>query len=64
MNLLTEEEKQLIKNAANLMEQLIETIEVSEDMELQKEIKEALSDAERGDTKPLKQLLKELEINV
>jgi hypothetical protein len=58
--LLSTEEKDLLKRAANLMEELLETIEVSEDKAIAKELKAALKEVEEGKTRPIDELVKEL----
>jgi len=62
--ILSEDEKTLLRKTASLMEELIETVEVSEDEKLQDEVREALAGAKRGEARPLKQLLRELGIDV
>jgi hypothetical protein len=58
--MLTTEEKELLTRAANLMEELLETIEVSQDKTTAKELKAALQEVEEGKTRPLDELIKEL----
>jgi hypothetical protein len=60
MTTLTTEEKELLTRAANLMEELLETIEVTEDKELAKELKAALKEVKEEKTRPLDKLVKEL----
>lgn len=60
MTTLTTEEKELLTRAANLMEELLETIEVTEDKELAKELKAALKEVKEEKTRPLDELVKEL----
>jgi hypothetical protein len=62
MTLLTGEEKELLTRAANLMEELLETIEISQDKELMKDLKVALKEVEEGKTKPLDELIRELNL--
>ncbi len=57
---LTKEEKELLSRAANLMEELLETIEISKDKTAAKELKDALQEAEEGKTRPLSELVREL----
>jgi len=58
--LLTLEEKELLAKTAKLMEELIETIEVSDDKRLVEDIEDALSEVEKGKTRPLESLIREL----
>jgi len=61
-SLLTVEEKELLSKAAGLMEQLIETVEVTEDKELVKDIEAAQREARKGRTRPLRDLVMELNL--
>jgi hypothetical protein len=58
--ILTTEEKELLTRAANLMEELLETLEVSQDKETVKQLKKALRETEEGKTQPLDELIREL----
>jgi len=60
MALLTVEEKELLKRAANLMEELLETIEIRQDKKLMKDLKIALREVEEGKTRPIDELVREL----
>ncbi|MCD6444887.1 hypothetical protein J7L70_07825 [Candidatus Bathyarchaeota archaeon] len=60
--LLTSEEKELLVKAINLMEELIETLEVIQDKELVQDLKDALKEVEEGKTKPLEELIEELNL--
>ena len=60
--LLTSEEKELLVKAINLMEELIETLEVMQDKELVQDLKDALKEIEEGKTKPLEELIEELNL--
>jgi DNA-directed RNA polymerase subunit K/omega len=60
MALLTVEEKELLKRAANLMEELLETIEIRQDKKLMKDLKIALREVEEGKTRPINELVREL----
>ena len=60
--MLTIEEKELLTKAANLMEELLETIEISQDEKLFKELKVALREVEEGKTRSIVELLRELEL--
>lgn len=62
MTLLTAEEKELLSRAANLMEELLETLEIAQDKKLVKELKAALKEVEEGKTKPLDELIRELDL--
>jgi len=46
--LLTRDEKELLARAANLMEELLETVEVSQDKTIAKELKAALQEVKEG----------------
>ena len=59
-SLLTVEEKELLMKASTLIEELIETLEVSADKELTRDIEEALGEVKQGKTRPFADLLKEL----
>ena len=58
--MLTSEEKELLTRAANLMEELLETIEVSQDKKTVRDLKKALREVEEGKTRPLDELIREL----
>jgi hypothetical protein len=58
--LLTLEERELLVKTAKLIEELIETIEVSNDRELVQDIEEALGEVKEGKTRPLEDLIREL----
>jgi Trp operon repressor len=58
--LLTVEERELLARTAKLMEELIETIEVSNDSELAQDIENALAEVRQGKTRPIKDLIREL----
>ena len=58
--ILTSEEKELLSRAANLMEELLETIEVSQDKTTAKELKKALREVEDGKARPIEELIREL----
>ncbi|MGQ9595908.1 MAG: hypothetical protein ACUVQY_05615 [Thermoproteota archaeon] len=60
MTLLTTEEKELLKKATSLMEELLETLEVMQDEELVRDLKTALREAEEGKARPLDELIQEL----
>jgi DNA-directed RNA polymerase subunit K/omega len=60
MALLTVEERELLKRAANLMEELLETIEIRQDKQLMKDLKIALREVEEGKTRPIDELVREL----
>ena len=50
---LTSEEKEILVKAANLMDELIETLDVMRDEELIQDLKDALREVKEGKTKPL-----------
>ena len=58
--MLTVEEKELLMRASRLMEELLETLEVSVDKELMQDIEDALSEVNEGKTRPLQDLVREL----
>ena len=58
--MLTTEEKELLARAANLMEELLETIGVSQDKTTAKELKRALREVEDGKARPAEELIREL----
>jgi len=60
MSILTVEERELLKKATTLIEELLETLEVIQDEELVRDLRIALKEAEEGKTKPLKELIREL----
>ena len=62
MTMLTTEGKELLNKAANLMEELLETIEVSQNKKLAKELKAALREVEEDKTRPLDELIRELDL--
>lgn len=61
MTLLTTEEELLAK-ATSLMDELLETLEVMQDNELVKDLRIALREVEKGKTRPLDELIRELDI--
>lgn len=61
-SLLTVEEKELLVKAARLMEELIETVELAEDEDLVQDIEAALREVREGRTRPLDELVKELNL--
>ena len=60
--IMTNEEKELLTRAANLMEELLETIEVSQDKKLAKDLKKALQESEEEKTRPIEELIRELNL--
>lgn len=62
MTLLTSEEKELLARAANLMDELLETLEVIQDKELVEDLRIALREVEEGKTRPLDELMRELNL--
>lgn len=61
MTLLTTEEELLAK-ATSLMDELLETLEVMQDNELVKDLRIALREVEKGKTRPLDELIRELDL--
>jgi uncharacterized protein YyaL (SSP411 family) len=59
-SLLTVEEKELLMRASRLMEELIETLEVSADKELMQDIEDALTEVREEKARPFADLVKEL----
>ena len=59
---LTSEEKEILVKAAKLMDELIETLDVMQDEELIQDLKDALREVKEGKTKPLSELIKELNL--
>ena len=62
MTLLTAEEKELLVRAASLMDELLETLEIMQDKKLVKDLKIALREVEEGKTRPLDELIRELDL--
>ena len=62
MTLMTAEELEPLTKAASLMEELLETLEVSQDKKLVKDLKAALKEVEEGKAKPLDGLIRELNL--
>jgi hypothetical protein len=62
MTILTTEEKKLLTRAANLMDELLETLEVMQDNKLVQDLKTALQEVEEGKTRPLEELARELNL--
>jgi hypothetical protein len=59
---MTTEEKELLTKAASLMEELIETLEISQDKKLIRNLKAALKEVDEGKAKPLDELVRELKL--
>jgi hypothetical protein len=62
MTLLTSEEKELLTRTANLMEELLGTLEIAQDKTLVKDLKAAMKEVEEGKTRPLDDLIRELDL--
>jgi len=62
MALLTVDEKELLVKAVSLMDELRETLEVMQDSELVEDLKAALREVEEGKTRPLDELMRELNL--
>ena len=59
---MTAKEKQLLTRAASLMEELLETLEIMQDNRLVEDLKVALREVEEGKTRPLDELIRELNL--
>ena len=59
-SLLTLEEKELLTKTARLLEEVIETVEVSNDKELAGDLEAALAEVKEGKIRPLEDLTREL----
>lgn len=62
MTLLTAEEKKLLTKAASLMDELLETLEIMQDKKLVRDLKIALREVEEGKSRPLDELVRELDL--
>jgi DNA-directed RNA polymerase subunit K/omega len=62
MTLLTTEEKKLLTKAASLMDELLETLEVIQDKKFVKDLKIALREVREDKTRPLDELIRELDL--
>lgn len=62
MTLLTSEEKELLMKAANLMDELLETLEVIQDKKFVKNLKISLREVKEDKARPLDELIKELDL--
>jgi DNA-directed RNA polymerase subunit K/omega len=62
VTLLTTEEKELYTRAASLMDELLETLEVIQDKKFVKDLKIALREVKEGKTRPLDELIRELDL--
>lgn len=60
--LLTVEEKELLTRVATLMKELLETLDVIQDKEILADLKVALKEVEAGKSRPLSELVKELDL--
>lgn len=58
--MLTPEEKELLTRTAKLIEELLETVRVSDDKELVQDVQDALSEVKENKTRPLNDLVREL----
>lgn len=58
--MLTLEEKELLTRTAKLIEELLETVRVSDDKELVQDIQDALGEVKENKTRPLNDLVREL----
>jgi hypothetical protein len=62
MSILTTEERKLLTRVANLMDELLETLEVSQDSQLVNDLKIGLREVEEGRPRPLDELVRELHL--
>lgn len=62
MTLLTSEEKELLMKAANLMDELLETLEVIQDKKFVKNLNIFLPEVKEDKARPLDELIKELDL--
>jgi hypothetical protein len=62
MTLLTTEEKKLLTKAASLMDELLETLEIIRDKKFIKDLKIALREVKEDKTRPLDELIRELDL--
>lgn len=58
--MLTLEERELLTRTAKLIEELLETVRVSDDKELVQDVQDALSEVKKNKTRPLNDLVREL----
>ena len=63
MTLLTNEEKELLSKATNLMQELLETLEVMHDKELVKDMRASLREAKQCKTMTLEKLVRDLHLD-
>ncbi|MDH5459927.1 MAG: hypothetical protein OEW71_02690 [Candidatus Bathyarchaeota archaeon] len=59
---MTPEERKLLTKAVSLMDELIETLEIMYDDEMVRDLKQALKEVKEGKTRPLSELIKELNL--
>ena len=64
LTLLTVEEKELLTRAVSLMQELLETLEVLQDNELAEDLKAAMREVEEGKTRPIDELIRELNLDI
>jgi RNA polymerase-interacting CarD/CdnL/TRCF family regulator len=62
VSLLTPEERKLLTKAVSLMDELVETLEIMSDEEMVRDLKQALKEVKEGKTRPLSELIKELNL--
>jgi hypothetical protein len=62
MTLLTAEEKELLTRAASLLDELLETLEIMQDNTFVEDLKVALREVGEGKTRPLDELIQELNL--
>jgi len=61
---MTTEEKELLSRAANLMGELLETWEVTQDKKFVRDLKAALKEVDEGKTRSLDELVRELNLGL
>jgi len=61
---MTTEEKELLSRAANLLGELLETLEVAQDKALVRDLKAALKEVDEGKNRSLDELVKELNLGL
>ena len=64
MSFLSDEERKLLIRAVKLMDELLETLEVMQDEELVKDLKNALQEVEESKTRSFNELIQELGLEV
>ena len=60
MTLMTAEEKRLLTKASKLMDELLETLDITRNKKLARDLRASLKEVKQGKTKPLEELKREL----